>query len=391
MKAYTIEEAKEIFEARGLTLLETEYKDIFTSMECENEKGYKFYRSLKTVVDGKCFSENASHLFSRKNKFAWYNINHYMELEVSNGTKLISVESDYVNSDVKLSFICGSCGKEFKKRFLDFKHSERKVCNSCFKKSLSTEPLRKKNDISLYEEKAEQLGMKILSNQSPTYHGKIEVEDENGYRGYVTVAQMMRTDSVFEKFAVSNPYTIYNIRVLAKLNGYDCTIPDQKFVKDTAMMKFVCSCGREFETSLAHFIHDRKSRCNECRVKQSNIAKKVQDYLDFIDVSYTKEKTFAGCCGNTGKKLQFDFYLEQYNLCIEVDGIQHYKPIPFNGNKDEAKEQFLLVKRRDQLKDEYCKANNINLLRLPFWKIENSEEYKVEIKKYFPFECSELR
>lgn len=384
MKAYTIEEAKEFFEVRGLVLLETEYKGIFTNMECEDKNGYKFYRSLKTVIDGKCFSENAPHIFSSKNKFVWYNINHYMELEVTNGTKLVSNESDYINSDVKLSFICGSCGKQYKKRFLDFKHDKQKVCNSCFKESLQTKPLHKRNDISLYEEKAKQLDMKILSSQSPTYHGKLEVEDKNGYRGYVTAAQMMRTNSKFEKFAVSNPYTIYNIRLFAKLNGYDCKIPDQKYVSDTAMMKFICSCGREFETSLTHFIHDKKSRCNECRVKQSNISKKVQDYLDFIGVSYTKEKTFTECFSDMGKKLQFDFYLEKYNLCIEVDGVQHYKPIAFNGNKDDAKNQFLLVKRRDQIKNEYCKANNINLLRLPFWKIENSEEYKDEIEKVLP-------
>ena len=73
--------------------------------------------------------------------------------------------------------------------------------------------------------------------------------------------------------------------------------------------------------------------------------------------------------------LPFDFYLEDYNACIEVDGIGHYRPIAFNGDKDQAVETFHKRIQNDSIKTQYCKNNNIPLLRLPFWTIE-SGEYK---------------
>ena len=157
------------------------------------------------------------------------------------------------------------------------------------------------------------------------------------------------------------------------------------------MMKFICSCGAEFETSLTHFINDKKCRCNECRVKQSNIANMVQQYLDVNNICYKKEKTFADCVGDTNKLLPFDFYIESYNLCIEVDGIQHYKPIPFGGDKQKAEERFAKCQKYDMVKNEFCQKHEISLLRLPFWKIENSTEYIDELNNiFFPSKNSEL-
>lgn len=36
-------------------------------------------------------------------------------------------------------------------------------------------------------------------------------------------------------------------------------------------------------------------------------------------------------------------------------------------------EQFLKVKENDKIKDEYCKNNNIKLIRIPYWEFNNIE------------------
>ena len=79
-----------------------------------------------------------------------------------------------------------------------------------------------------------------------------------------------------------------------------------------------------------------------------------------------KKKTFKGC--KSKKLLQFDFYLPKYNILIEYDGIQHYKPVGFFGGKKEFKE----TQMRDNIKNKYCKDNNINLIRIRY--DENIEE-----------------
>ena len=67
--------------------------------------------------------------------------------------------------------------------------------------------------------------------------------------------------------------------------------------------------------------------------------------------------------------MPFDFYLPIYNICIEFDGIQHK-----NGWNHKSKilqeESFKIIKNNDNVKNNYCKDNNIELLRIPYSKIK---------------------
>ena len=68
--------------------------------------------------------------------------------------------------------------------------------------------------------------------------------------------------------------------------------------------------------------------------------------------------------------MPFDFYLPAYNLCIEFDGEQHFKSIKhFGGEK-----RLSIQKIKDNIKTEYCKNNNIKLLRIPYYDFNNIEK-----------------
>jgi hypothetical protein len=54
--------------------------------------------------------------------------------------------------------------------------------------------------------------------------------------------------------------------------------------------------------------------------------------------------------------------LPNKNLCIEYDGKQHFKPIKYWGGQ----KSFDLTKKRDKIKNEYCKKNNIILIRFGY-------------------------
>ena len=58
----------------------------------------------------------------------------------------------------------------------------------------------------------------------------------------------------------------------------------------------------------------------------------------------------------------FDFYLIDYNICIEYDGLQHYKEIKSWGGNS----QFIISKKRDNIKNEFCLNNNIRLIRIKY-------------------------
>ena len=55
---------------------------------------------------------------------------------------------------------------------------------------------------------------------------------------------------------------------------------------------------------------------------------------------------------------------------IEYDGKQHFKPVDIFGGQDGFEETQL----HDQIKTQYCKDNNIELIRIPYWEKDNIEE-----------------
>lgn len=99
--------------------------------------------------------------------------------------------------------------------------------------------------------------------------------------------------------------------------------------------------------------------CPQCN--ESKGEKKIREWLVKNNIMYTTQETFNDCKDKL--LLPFDFYLQEYNCCIEYDGIQHYEPIEHFGGQD----AFEIRKKHDEIKNNYCKDNGISLLRIPYY------------------------
>ena len=53
-------------------------------------------------------------------------------------------------------------------------------------------------------------------------------------------------------------------------------------------------------------------------------------------------------------------YHYDYNICIEFDGRQHYESIDYFGGDITLNK----IKNRDKIKNDFCKNNNIRLIRI---------------------------
>ena len=82
---------------------------------------------------------------------------------------------------------------------------------------------------------------------------------------------------------------------------------------------------------------------------------------------YIREYRFDNC--KYKYRLPFDFYLTEYNICIEYDGKQYYEPVEYFGGEKAFKE----TKKRDATKNNYCQNNDIKLIRIPYWEFDNIE------------------
>ena len=88
----------------------------------------------------------------------------------------------------------------------------------------------------------------------------------------------------------------------------------------------------------------------------------INNYLYKWGLKYQREKTFNDCIYK--KYLRFDFYIKDFNLCIEVDGDGHRKIINRGKDNEKSKQLFEDCKIRDEIKNKYCKEHKINLIRL---------------------------
>lgn len=141
------------------------------------------------------------------------------------------------------------------------------------------------------------------------------------------------------------------------------------YINQDTKIEYVCKvCGHQGESLPNNLL--RGGGCPECNM--SNGEKKVMKYLSDKNITFDEQHTFADCknifC------LPFDFYLPDYNACVEYDGEQHFRPVAFFGGE----EKFKQLQRNDAIKTQYCKDHNINLCRIKY-----DQDTEQELDKFF--------
>ena len=171
-----------------------------------------------------------------------------------------------------------------------------------------------------------------------------------------------------------------NLERITKLNQKDIT--GQRFGKLTAIRRISgsdgtsggslwecqCDCGNIIQTRI-HNLTDGSTQ--SCGCIKSRGEAKIQEILLENNINFIKQKTFPTCYNpETNNPFFFDFYLPDYNLLIEYDGEQHFsfKKDTYSWNNEE---NFQKTKKHDELKNNWCKENNIKLIRIPYTEYNN--------------------
>lgn len=115
-------------------------------------------------------------------------------------------------------------------------------------------------------------------------------------------------------------------------------------------------------------IPELNKRCG--LIKPSSIFEtQVEEYFIHNNIKYEAQKKFDNL--KNERNLRFDFYLPDYNVLVECDGVQHVD--------HEHKFANAGQELRDNLKNEWCKENNIPLIRIPYTRYASD----VYLNKYF--------
>ena len=129
------------------------------------------------------------------------------------------------------------------------------------------------------------------------------------------------------------------------------------YIKSKIKIDIICPKHGLFKQSPN--MHLKGQGCPIC--KESKGEKKVREFLNKHNITFIQQHTFFDC--KNINVLPFDFYLPNHNICIEYDGVHHFKPVNrFGGEKG-----FLLTKQNDLIKNKFCLVNKINLIRIPYF------------------------
>lgn len=139
----------------------------------------------------------------------------------------------------------------------------------------------------------------------------------------------------------------------------------------------ICDCGTKIVVTSGNLKSGHTISCG-CVSSKSEL--KIAKILRELDYEYIPQAKFQNCCDVGLLRFDFGVWKNKKLLClIEYDGEQHYKPIKFGKlSCEEAQKNLIDTQRRDKIKTDYCKTNNIPLLRIPYWENKNMKRIIIE-------------
>lgn len=122
-------------------------------------------------------------------------------------------------------------------------------------------------------------------------------------------------------------------------------------------------CFHEFKTAPMNLLRN-PFLCPVCN--NSTGEQKIEFILQQNEVNYCKEYNIT----IDGKKYRIDFYLPDFDLFIEYNGIQHYKPVEHFGGED----KFIQQVNRDKIVQNYFISIKKELLIISYKEFNDIEK-----------------
>lgn len=290
-------------------------------------------------------------------------------LQIKNNFPHIGVVGMYTTNKTKIEFQClvDDCNHKWMARPDNILSGY--GCPECAKKKISISRLKTHeefvNEVAIKNPYVKVLGTYISDNT------KIEFQCNNpdcGHRWFATpdkiihkitgcpeCAKLSRAQkktkthkSFVDEIKNKNP----DIRVVGEYNGIKTKI------------EFQCSICENAWLATPDSVLNGNSGCPMCA--QSHGERSITNWLKNNLIKFIPQYKFDNC--RDINLLPFDFYLPDYNMCIEYDGEQHFRPVNFGGISDKhAMDNLQKTKMHDIIKDTYCQQHKINLIRIPYW------------------------
>jgi len=133
---------------------------------------------------------------------------------------------------------------------------------------------------------------------------------------------------------------------------------------DKGFINIICPNHGIFTQYL--YFHEYGHGCAECN-STSRGEDKIKSFLENLNLEFHRNYEFEDC--KRTKSLRFDFYLPELNLCIEYDGEHHFKENKYFGIGN-----LEYVRKNDEIKNRFCRENNIKMIRIPYYDYDKIDD-----------------
>ena len=227
----------------------------------------------------------------------------------------------------------------------------------------------KKHTYEYVKKYIEEQGYELISKEYINNVTKIEVKCQHGHIYKVRFRDFKNRN---ERCPICNKNSerlkYEDVKNYIESQGYE--LISDTYINNCTKLKIKCPNGHIFFAKYNNF-KDSNTRC-PIRSSNSKGEDKIKKYLETQKIKFYQQYRFEDC--RDERTLPFDFYLPDYNICIEYDGIQHFEPQDFAGKGENwAEQQLLSTKNKDEIKSNYCKNNNIKLIRISYLEFNNIE------------------
>ena len=336
-------------------------------MKLMDKDGYLYYTRLDNLMSFK-----NSDCFSKRNPYTIHNINLWCKLN-DKSFELISEKFEGNNKNLIWKCLKPECGEIFPAMWCNIQRGT--SCPTCagmhkytFKEIVE---LYNKYNYHIVDYKY------YKDNDIVKVTEKFKVNDINNYLYDISIT-MVKNCIQPEIFHTNNPYTIDNIKNYLIIHNINFELLSDIYNGNSKMMLWKCknsNCNKIFTRNWNTVLQSDSNECPFCVCSKGEY--NIDGLLNTYNIYHFRQYVFPDC--KHKRVLYFDFYLPDFNLCIEYQGQQHYELVDFAGKGDIwARKQLKLNQKKDQIKRDYCNNNNIKLIEIPYWDYNNIEEILIK-------------
>lgn len=280
---------------------------------------------------------------------------------------------EYVNTETKIKCIHNKCGHIYSVKPANFLKGTR--CPQCMRPNYDRNTKQFKQDV--YELVGDEYN--ILGTYSNA-HTKVKLKhNECSYEWDVSPNSFLRGSRCPQCFGnVPKTQEQFEQEVYELVGDEYIVLGKYTNAKTKIKMRHTL-CGCKYHVEPTSFLQG--TQCPQCTASRGEQA--IREFLQSENIKFQPEYSFDDLLGVGGGLLRFDFAVfdsDILELLIEYDGIFHYE-------QQYDEDGFKTLQIHDERKNQYCKDNDIPLLRIPYWEFDNIEiileEWFYENKKYY--------